>query len=81
VLVYASVGVAPETALAAAILRRLVDLANSGFGGLLWLAWQADPDEPQGSPIEPERRVRQAPYAFRGHAAATLRYRIGGRVL
>ena len=60
VLVYASVGVAPETALAAAILRRLVDLANSGFGGLLWLAWQTDPEDP-GFPIEPERRVARAP--------------------
>jgi uncharacterized membrane protein YbhN (UPF0104 family) len=81
VLIYASVGVAPETALAAAILRRLVDLANSGFGGLLWVAWQTDPKEPQGSPIAPERRMGRAPYALRGHAAAALRYRIGGRVL
>ena len=38
VLLYGSAGVAPETALAAAALRRLVDLANSGMGGLLWLA-------------------------------------------
>jgi glycosyltransferase 2 family protein len=81
VLVYASVGVAPETALAAAILRRLVNLANSGFGGLLWLAWQTGPDETQDSPVEPERRMGRMPYAFRGHAAAALRYRIGGRVL
>jgi uncharacterized membrane protein YbhN (UPF0104 family) len=81
VLVYASVGVAPETALAAAILRRLVDLANSGFGGLLWLAWQTDPDEPQGSLIGPERQGGRAPHALRGHAATRLRYQIGGRVL
>jgi uncharacterized membrane protein YbhN (UPF0104 family) len=81
VLVYASVGVAPETALAAAILRRLVDLANSGLGGLLWLAWQADPETPRGSPNAPERLAARAPYGLRGHAAATLRYRIGGRVL
>jgi uncharacterized protein (TIRG00374 family) len=40
VLVYASAGVAPEVALAAAIVRRLVDLANSGLGGGMWLAWQ-----------------------------------------
>ncbi len=38
VLLYGSIGVPPETALAAAALRRLVDLANSGLGGLLWLA-------------------------------------------
>jgi hypothetical protein len=40
VLLYGSVGVPPETALAAAALRRLVDLANSGLGGLLWLAFR-----------------------------------------
>ena len=39
VLIYAGVGVPPELALAAAVLRRLVDLCNSGLGGLLWL-WQ-----------------------------------------
>jgi uncharacterized membrane protein YbhN (UPF0104 family) len=38
VLLYAQLGVAPEAALAAAVLRRLVDLANSGLGGPLWLA-------------------------------------------
>jgi glycosyltransferase 2 family protein len=81
VLVYASVGVAPETALAAAILRRLVDLANSGFGGLLWLAWQTDREESPDSRIEHGRRAERVPYAFREHTAATLRYRIGGRVL
>lgn len=42
VVVYASAGVPPELALAAAILRRLVDLANSGAGGLLWLGWQGE---------------------------------------
>lgn len=41
VLLYAQAGVHPELALAAAMLRRLVDLANSGFGGLLWLAHRA----------------------------------------
>ena len=40
VLVYASAGVPPEVALAAAIVRRLVDLANSGLGSGMWLAWQ-----------------------------------------
>ena len=38
VLLYASgAGVLPELALAAAILRRLVDLANSAIGGALWM--------------------------------------------
>ncbi|MGD9511643.1 MAG: lysylphosphatidylglycerol synthase transmembrane domain-containing protein, partial [Geminicoccaceae bacterium] len=40
VLVYASAGVPAEVALAAAIVRRLVDLANSGLGSGMWLAWQ-----------------------------------------
>ena len=41
VLVYASAGVAPEVALAAALLRRLVDLANSGLiGSALWVGWR-----------------------------------------
>jgi len=40
VLLYGSAGVPPETALAAAALRRLVDLANSGLGGLLWLVFR-----------------------------------------
>jgi glycosyltransferase 2 family protein len=39
VLIYASAGVQPEVALAAAIVRRMVDLANSGLGSFLWLAW------------------------------------------
>lgn len=43
VLIYASTGIPPEVALAAAILRRLVDLANSGMGSVLWLAWQLGP--------------------------------------
>ena len=38
VAVYASVGIVPELALAAAVLRRLVDVANSAIGGLFWLA-------------------------------------------
>jgi glycosyltransferase 2 family protein len=38
VAVYASVGAVPELALAAAALRRLVDVANSAIGGLFWLA-------------------------------------------
>jgi hypothetical protein len=37
VLLYVQLGVDPETALAAAVLRRVVDLANSGLGGLFWL--------------------------------------------
>ena len=39
VLIYASAGVQPEVALAAAIVRRMVDLANSGLGSVLWVAW------------------------------------------
>ena len=39
VLIYASTGVQPEVALAAAIVRRLVDLVNSGLGSFMWLAW------------------------------------------
>ena len=42
-LVYASAGVPPEVAFAAAIVRRLVDFANSGLGGVMWLAWQFGP--------------------------------------
>jgi glycosyltransferase 2 family protein len=37
VLLYIQLGVDPETALAAAVLRRVVDLAHSGLGGLFWL--------------------------------------------
>jgi uncharacterized protein (TIRG00374 family) len=37
VVIYAAAGAAPELALAAAVLRRLVDLANSALGGLFWL--------------------------------------------
>ena len=39
VVIYASTGVQPEVALAAAIIRRLVDLVNSGLGSVMWLAW------------------------------------------
>jgi uncharacterized protein (TIRG00374 family) len=38
VAIYSAVGVVPEVALAAAVLRRVVDLANSALGGLFWLA-------------------------------------------
>jgi uncharacterized protein (TIRG00374 family) len=44
VAVYASVGTVPELALAAAALRRLVDMANSAIGGLFWLARSGDDD-------------------------------------
>ena len=37
VALYASLGVPAELALAASLLRRLVDLANSALGGLVWL--------------------------------------------
>lgn len=40
VLLYSQVGVVPELALAAAVLRRLVDLANSALGGIFWLQQQ-----------------------------------------
>lgn len=60
VLLYSSAGVAPETALAAAALRRLVDLANSGLGGLLWLALRGheqqqlrEADRPASAPSSP----------------------------
>ena len=43
VIIYASTGIPAEVALAAAMLRRLVDLANSGLGSFLWLAWQIGP--------------------------------------
>ena len=38
VAIYAAAGASPELALAAAVLRRLVDLANSALGGLFWMA-------------------------------------------
>ena len=38
VALYASLGVPAELAFAASLLRRLVDLVNSAFGGLVWLA-------------------------------------------
>ena len=37
VAVYGVVGVLPDAALAAALLRRLVDLLDSAVGGLFWL--------------------------------------------
>lgn len=53
VLLYAQLGVAPEAALAAAALRRLADVANSGLGGLLWLTLRGGtagvPDDPAAS--------------------------------
>lgn len=39
VLLYAGSGVTPAAALAAAVLRRLVDLGNSSLGGVFW-AWR-----------------------------------------
>ncbi len=41
--IYAALGAAPELALAAAVLRRLVDLANSALGGLFWLGHRGAP--------------------------------------
>jgi uncharacterized protein (TIRG00374 family) len=40
VALYATFGVTVWAALAAALVRRLVDLANSALGGLLWLAYR-----------------------------------------
>jgi glycosyltransferase 2 family protein len=37
---YSALGVAPPVALAAAVVRRLVDLANSAVGGVLWLGYR-----------------------------------------
>lgn len=77
VALYAGVGVPPELALAAAVLRRLVDLANSGFGGIAWLGWRAERGprgEPAaGQPAEAEAGWRapvlSAAYAARRRAA------------
>ncbi|MFO1073017.1 MAG: lysylphosphatidylglycerol synthase transmembrane domain-containing protein [Geminicoccaceae bacterium] len=46
VLLYAPLGAPPALALAAAVLRRLVDLTNSALGGLLWLG-QGSPEAAQ----------------------------------
>lgn len=54
--IYAAVGAPPELALAAAVLRRLVDLANSALGGLFWLGHR-------GSPILSLPRSRDVPAA------------------
>lgn len=42
VAIFAAIGVTPELALAAAVLRRIVDLANSALGGLFWLAYRGE---------------------------------------
>jgi glycosyltransferase 2 family protein len=47
VLLYTQLGVDAELALAAAVLRRVVDLANSGLGGLLWLTLRDETGEAQ----------------------------------
>jgi uncharacterized membrane protein YbhN (UPF0104 family) len=41
VVLYGAAGVPPGPALAAAVLRRLVDIANSSLGGAAWLGWRA----------------------------------------
>jgi uncharacterized protein (TIRG00374 family) len=63
VLIYVQLGIDPETALAAAVLRRSVDLANSGLGGLLWLLQRPryETDQKRSSclrqrPPEPDRQ-------------------------
>jgi len=38
VALYSALGAPPELAFAASLLRRLVDLINSAFGGLVWLS-------------------------------------------
>jgi uncharacterized membrane protein YbhN (UPF0104 family) len=64
VLLYAQLGVSPELGLAAALLRRLVDLANSGIGGLLWLGWRGtrrlDAPPPSGTRPRPRSRARRS---------------------
>ena len=57
VLLYAQLGVDPEVALAAALLRRVVDLTNSGLGGLLWLTLPGMTTEAQ-EPRSSTERVR-----------------------
>ena len=56
VAVYGVVGVLPDAALAAALLRRLVDLLNSALGGLLWLMERRFPDAIDEQ--RPARRLR-----------------------
>jgi uncharacterized protein (TIRG00374 family) len=51
VAIYSAVGVVPEVALAAAVLRRVVDLANSALGGLFWLSHRRSED-PQPRDLE-----------------------------
>ncbi|MGE3290923.1 MAG: lysylphosphatidylglycerol synthase transmembrane domain-containing protein [Geminicoccaceae bacterium] len=64
VALYATFGVTVWAALAAALVRRLVDLANSALGGLLWLAYRADAgspdDRPAATPVERRHRGREA---------------------
>ena len=81
VVIYASCGVSPEIALAAALLRRLIDLANSSAGGLLWLGW------PVGAGAEPAaaavRWEDEASYdgLLTQPAARRLRYRVGSHAI
>lgn len=74
VLIYASCGVAPELALAAALLRRLIDMANSSFGGLFWLGWPGATTEP--GPAAAAQTLRPLANAEPVAAAA---YRLGKR--
>jgi uncharacterized protein (TIRG00374 family) len=64
VALYAALGMPPSTAFAAAIMRRLVDLANSAIGGLLWLtdhrAAEAPPARCSAPAMEPGRRANLA---------------------
>jgi uncharacterized protein (TIRG00374 family) len=65
VALYAALGMPPSVAFAAAIMRRLVDLANSAVGGLLWLADHlaagASPTRCAVSAMEQGRRADVAP--------------------
>ncbi|HEX6011869.1 MAG TPA: hypothetical protein VFY87_08735 [Geminicoccaceae bacterium] len=60
VAIYASVGSVPELALAAAVLRRLVDVANSAIGGLFWLARSGDDARAAATRGESMRQVALA---------------------
>ena len=73
VLIYASTGIPAEVALAAAILRRLVDLANSGLGSVLWLAWQLGPAglEQEGLAAQPSRSSSHLRYGIGAVLVAT----------
>lgn len=84
VVIYAGCGVSPEIALAAALLRRVIDLANSSAGGLLWLGWPVGATAPLANPmaatLAQARLHRDAAYdeLLAQPSLRRLRYRVGG---